>query len=61
MHSVPCVGTGVDAARLVLEGLVLLRLEVKAGRSSTIVGLFAILVPTGCLIAGSLMAMPWLA
>ena len=61
MHSVPCLGTVVDAARLVLEGLVLLRLEGKAGRSSTIVRLFAILVPSGCLKAGSLMAMPWLA
>ena len=61
MHSVPCVGTVVDAARLVLKGFVLLRLEGKAGRSSTIVRLFAILVPTGCLKAGSLMAMPWLA
>ena len=60
MHSVSCVGTVVDTARLVLEGLVLFRREVKAGRSSTIVRLFAILVPSGCLKAGSLMAMPWL-
>ena len=51
MHSVSCVGTVVDAARLVLEELALLRLEVKAGRLSTIVGLLAVLVPAGCLIA----------
>ena len=61
VHSVSRVGSLVDAARLVLEGLVLFWLEVKVGRSSTMVGLLAILVPTGCLIAGSLMAMPWLA
>ena len=61
MHSVSRVGSLVDAARLVLEGLVLFWLEVKVGRSSTMVGLLAILVPTGCLIARSLMAMPLLA
>ena len=34
-----------------LEGLVLFRLEVKTGRSSTIVGLLAVLMPAGCLMA----------
>ena len=47
MHGVSGVGAVVDAARFVLEGLVLLRLVGKAGGSGTVVGLLAVLRSTG--------------
>ena len=44
-----------------LEGLVLFRLEVKAGGLGTVVWLLTVLMPAGSLMAGSLMAVPRLA
>ena len=55
------VGAVVDVAWLVLEGLVLFRVELKASGLGTVVGLLSVLMPACSLIASALMTGPRLA